>query len=83
MWCPILAAILENSDIGEDLDGWTGWLPERRRRDWAGDLDNLDDTEEIAAWNSAVRSIPILNKEVPPLSFVLFRVGWGPGQGLI
>jgi hypothetical protein len=59
MSCPIFAAILENSDLGVDLSGlWSSllWFDERSRRDSAGDLEDLADIEETAAWNSAVRS---------------------------
>src|ERR1700685_243983 len=59
---PILAAILENSDLGADF--MTRLLlvyeEESRRRDSAGDLDILEDIAETAAWNSDVLSIAIL-----------------------
>ena len=59
---PILAAILENSDLGVDFMTRLLLLlyeEESRRRDSAGDLDILEDIAETAAWNSDVLSIAI------------------------
>ena len=60
---PILAAILENSDLGLGFAAGRRRFEyeedERRRRDSAGDFDVLEDIACTAAWNSDVLSMAI------------------------
>jgi len=68
MSCPIFAAILPKSDLGVRGVSLFCRKPlvgdERRRRDSAGLLEDREDIEDTAAWNSLVLSTAIVELQL-------------------